>query len=615
MKCFSQYGLIIAILIGVISITTLSHAQNNESPFTKIYDTGKHSPAPYSSETIRQKENWVAIPVDQNNVQFQGDAVLLNNRIALVFRSNASGVELYSKSASGYHPRAILSPAADSSNLKLSTIKTKENNESIGSIEAFFEADSQRLSITFELNVGQTFIHTLPGEGMDKLDIQAVSRFVVLPDFFADDIVIDARQLQVAKADLPSENFLLQFLGDGDAVLMSVCNTMEQDIAVTLAGQGNNRSITNARIHYGQEGEIWVAVLDEPGVWHTVTVGKEDEGKIIDLDWDIPFPAQWRVDWQCTNQLTDSWEMLVQQNDGTYFKYGWMGRSASFGQEDWLRKTSRQRWTTVLGLFPYPCWIDNKGNAHLQPLEKNVVQFAGPALIYPIARVSETPLNQFTVLDLVRETLGVGPCEYILDIEGQKSSYKGIATCEARTKLNEIYSKRTQKQDKEKINEHLDDVLAFMKHIRGRIQEYIDFSHDMQDYLKQQKDDHPELSGFLTNIINLIQEIDRSVARRQSKIHTPAYAEELVNTFRKTLIDNTSPDALDQCKKLTAGFVEIGGNQDELVGECRMAVKLLRQRAGIEMAKNPEIASISQEIRERTQAILRNPVSYEAPRH
>ena len=48
-------------------------------------------------------------------------------------------------------------------------------------------------------------------------------------------------------------------------------------------------------------------------------------------------------------------------------------------------------------------------------------------MIYPINRVRETPLDEFTVVDVVRATLGVGPCEYILDVEGQGTAMCGRA--------------------------------------------------------------------------------------------------------------------------------------------------------------------------------------------
>ena len=61
--------------------------------------------------------------------------------------------------------------------------------------------------------------------------------------------------------------------------------------------------------------------------------------------------------------------------------------------------------------------------------------------------------------------------------------------------------------------------------------------------------------------------------------------------------------------------MRIGGNQDELVGECRVAVKILRERAAMAMATDRRVAPIAREVRRRTQQMLRNPTSYEAPRH
>jgi hypothetical protein len=131
-------------------------------------------------------------------------------------------------------------------------------------------------------------------------------------------------------------------------------------------------------------------------------------------------------------------------------------------------------------------------------------------------------------------------------------------------------------------------------------------------YLEQQKKAHPELTDFVTELETLTRRIDEAVARRIGPIGTSEYATGLADEFRLTVLDNDD-DALGKCKKITAAFVQIGGNQDELVGECRLAVKILRQRAGLSMATDARTAEIGQEIRRRTQAMLRNPVSYEAP--
>ncbi len=58
----------------------------------------------------------------------------------------------------------------------------------------------------------------------------------------------------------------------------------------------------------------------------------------------------------------------------------------------------------------------------------------------------------------------------------------------------------------------------------------------------------------------------------------------------QTVLDKDDPGAVDRCKKITAAWVEMGGNQDHLAGECRWAVKFLRQRAGLMMAQDPRLA-------------------------
>ena len=105
------------------------------------------------------------------------------------------------------------------------------------------------------------------------------------------------------------------------------------------------------------------------------------------------------------------------------------------------------------------------------------------------------------------------------------------------------------------------------------------------------------------------------MTRRKDGIKTPEFATQLVSDFRTSLVDYEADDAVAKCKKITAALVGIGGNQDELVGECRMVVKMLRQRAAMAMATDPRAAPIAKEVRRRTQQMLRNPTSYEAPRH
>jgi hypothetical protein len=277
-------------------------------------------------------------------------------------------------------------------------------------------------------------------------------------------------------------------------------------------------------------------------------------------------------------------------------------------------RPDRHRWTTVLGWFNYPCWIDKQGQGFIQPL-KTPGKSQGPALIYPINRVTATPLSSFTFVDVMRATLGVGPCEYVLDVEGQKKKAEGIATCAARTKLNDIYAAKQQRKRQAEVEQALVDVLAFVRHIRVRIEAYAAFGRQMSAYLDAQEKARPELAGFVAEMKAITGRIDAAVSHRRKAINTPEHATRLADEFRATLLGYEGDDALARCKRITAAFVEVGGNQDELVGECRVAVKNLRQRAALGAAADPRAAAVAKEIRTRTQAMLRNPTGYEAPRH
>jgi hypothetical protein len=375
-----------------------------------------------------------------------------------------------------------------------------------------------------------------------------------------------------------------------------------------LSGEGQQRLINRSELRYGKDGIVWVAILSGRAIWHWQEIGREQAGQVIPLAWKTPFPAQWRVDWRRDGNLTDSWEMIAQRADGGFVKH------SLFSGLDTI-PADRSRWTTVLGEFKYPAWLDQSGQGYLQPLRSRALRFQGPAVIYPINRAPATALDTFTVLDILRNTLGVGPCEYILDVEGQKSRYQGRATCSVRDTLNPIYTDKQQKQRRTEIEKVLEDLMIFIRHIRSRIEIYVAFGHETLAYLAEQQQAHPELAEPLAGLASLARGIDAKVAARKEQIKTPEDAAEMVAEFRRTVLDYEGDDALDRCKRFTEGWVGIGGNQDELVGECRWAVKMIRQKAGLLMALDPRVTEIAQEIRKRSQSVLRNPAIHEGAGH
>jgi hypothetical protein len=648
--CWWKSGLAVIIALAVSHGTILGQEHpERQRVGLSVWDTRSSSSQQLTPEATEQKQGWKPIASGETTNSFEGDAVISNGRVLAVARRKGTGVELYSLGLGKSTFRACLQlgPGAE-----IARVTISENTRAAVGLDVTWKSGTVR----FRLKKGELFIESQLVSGEASLRLECPSRFALLPDFFADDILLDPRHVSLDKVELPSENFLLHFTGKQDAIMMAVFENRAQDVRVALAGKNPDRTISGSEIDFGTKGsKIWVAVLEGVGMWHTLDISPADRKKVIPLEWKMPFVAQWRVDFTRQDGLTDSWDMLLQDENG-YIKPSWLAQDGKIssatrtatgevdrdaykpgGPASDRLGPDRKRWTTVLGHVEYPCWSDLHGMGFLQPLEHKRLTFDGPVVIYPITRLAETPVNSYTSVDIVRNTLGVGPCQYILDIEGQRQEHVGRATCHVRTLLNEIYKNGRQKEMHKEIETYLGDALDFVTHIRNRILAYVAFGKEIRTYISQQRSTHTESKEILDELDALARQIDERVEpRMQDILHyealkgivaevteqhleptPPALAAQLNRDFlAKRLMDYDGPDWEAKLKKeYTDPLTRIGGQQDDMVGECRWVVKALRQKVGILMATDPKLASVAAEIRNRTQKMLRGGAAYEGARH
>ena len=276
-----------------------------------IWDTGKPSAAALAPAALAARADWNAVPVEKTIDAFKGDAVVSNGRIIAVLRKQGAWLEVYGEKADGAVARMSLrlvtgtgEPAAS-----LERAALIENTKGSICLEASFKtAKGAEVAGKFRIKRGDVAVQAEPGTGASKLRVECPGRFVVLPDFFADDINIDATKLPVASAELPSENFVLHMTGPspqplspaagergrgegGDAIIMCVFENRQQDVKITLTGEGEKRHITGSEIGFENK-KVWIALLEASGIWHNRLLKADDTGKIIPLDWTMPFPAR-----------------------------------------------------------------------------------------------------------------------------------------------------------------------------------------------------------------------------------------------------------------------------------------------------------------------------------
>jgi hypothetical protein len=552
----------------------------------RAWDTATSSATPYGVGDLAAKAGWTAL--DKAGA-VKGDAVLSNGRVTLVARKGADALEMHGPSGA---VRARLAFGK----------KVSPSLAELGKGGATLDASGVR----FTLKRGEAAVEAVATSG--ALRVESPARFIVLPDFFADDVVVDARQIPSAKAELPSENFLLHLSGNRDAITMCVFENREQDVRISLAGDGDKRQVLASEVEFGKGRKIWVAAFEGPALWTSIDLARGQKGKIVPLDWTMPYPAVWRTDFTRSDELIDSWEMLLQEKEGGDFT-----KPVWFGNGPGKVRPNRQVVDQAIGGLLYPCWTDAAKKGFAQPFNekgKMELSFWGPAVVYPINRMADTPLDAFTVTDVVRATLGVGPCEYILDVEGQKSELKGRATCSVREELKMMYEKNEQASRKADTEQFLKQGLTFVTHIRSRIQGYVDFAKKARAELKAAPP-----SPALAEIDKMLAEVDARVAAKLDVIKTPKHVAEMMDAFRKDGLGMEGPAGLEKARAFSEALVLIGGTQDELVGECRYLVKNLRQKVALMAVKDPAIAALAGKLRADAQAVLRAPSVHESARH
>ena len=265
------------------------------SPCTYLFDTGATAAEPLPAAAVAGKKGWKVLAEDDTTHKFIGDTVLLNDRLVLVLRGKAAGAELYAQGPSGPVRRAAVVPVGAGGGVgKMSAIRIRENNPGAVMVEAGFQSDKGVAKLTYRLTTGQTILELRPGEGVQRVRVDAPSRYVAVPDFFGDDMIFAAGQSAGPRLRLPTENFLLHFI-DGGCLLMCVWPSSRQQAAAVIGGEGPQRVIQGSEIDCAAGKSLWIGVLEGPGIWHEQAVPAADAPREMVLDWKPPFPAKWRA--------------------------------------------------------------------------------------------------------------------------------------------------------------------------------------------------------------------------------------------------------------------------------------------------------------------------------
>ena len=532
-------------------------AEEPPDPSVRLYDTAAQSKETLSDAAVAAKRGWKEIAGGTLDHVFQGDAALLNDRLLLILRACADGADVYSASAAGFTFRTELAayPAAQPLTDRLASARLLENNSGAVMVDATYKTgDGRSVAVRYRLAAGQAILEVRPGDGAESLVVLTDGGPLVVPDFFGDDMVFAGGLRNHEPVGLPAENMFLNLMDGGNAIAMYVWQARNLQVKAVL-GKHPGVLFSGCESRDVKGKPIWLAFFEGAGLWHERPLKFADEGTTVTLDWKPPFAAKWRAALVRPDHTADSWFFRAEDEKEP-------GAAASPARLDGDRATVA---------IPPPA----KPEAGVDPR-------VGPLLVYPLDRTRTTPLTEFTPVDILRNTLGVGPCQYILETEGLASADNPtpdnvLAWVEKQLK------KKGGRDAADDIRERLKAMVELVGRTESRIKRYADFAAEMRELLAS---DNSEAGLKLKATADAIaQAAAAGLAATQPPGRVAKLADAVAGLIGK---DTAAADLAAPAADLRS----IGAAQDRALAKSRMAVRWLGCQA------------LTPEIVQRTEAFL-----------
>ena len=505
-------------------------------PFTWLFDTGAVSDEPFSADALVKKAAWTKVPENHLKHAFRGDAVIVNDKLAVLLRVKGRGAEVYAQAEGGWRSRAALAalPSGATALTSLISLRAVENSPAAVRVEATFatQGGAGRAGVSFRLTAGQNLVEMIPGEAADRLFVWCRPAYVVVPDFFADDMVFGPESIRPPRMGLPAENALLHLLRGGDGMIMCLWRGGGRQTAAIATARRQPRVIEGCEIAGAEGQSLWIGFFEGRGLWHDAPWAGDEETGELSLPWKPPFAARWRADLVAADGTAESWNL-----------------AATAGGPAADRNC--------------PCRTENDRTVIRRP------SFQGKPrtlVVYPLDRDRATPLAVYCPTDAIRNTLGVGPCQYILQTEGLATETNPTPD----QVMTWVETQFERKRDKESIGE-IRALLAAMVELVGRtqarIEQYAGFAGRAAPMVASD-------AALRETIHRLARVAAASPKAAEPRREARRLADEVAALAGK---DGAAAD----CRRLGEELRRLGAEQDRTLSRCRMLVRWLQEQAAM----------------------------------
>ncbi|MFZ2639829.1 MAG: hypothetical protein WA117_02495, partial [Verrucomicrobiia bacterium] len=245
--------LVVGCLAGTFSFFFATHAEAAESG-ALLWDTGSHSAKSLSPDAVAKREGWKELAGESADVT--GDACMANEFLTLVFRKGARGGEWYYKlgEAMVKGPTLALVGTGGNKAKTLDAFKLIDSTATNALLEVNATSEAgKKMVARFFLKKGRPYVETQPGEGTEKIRVEASSQYAVMPDPFSGDLVVNAQEMESNELRFPGEHVLAQLADHGNAIVMCAWRSSDQAVKVTLEGKNGQRVISGTEVAYRKD--------------------------------------------------------------------------------------------------------------------------------------------------------------------------------------------------------------------------------------------------------------------------------------------------------------------------------------------------------------------------
>ena len=194
----------------------------------------------------------------------------------------------------------------------------------------------------------------------------------------------------------------------------------------------------------------------------------------------------------------------------------------------------------------------------------------------------------------MRNTLGVGPCQYILACEGLAS--QGDPTPNSVMGwVEKQFEQNKQRKAADDIQERLTQMTKHVADARSRIERYNQFAAQVTKTLAGK----PGADQFRATLGDL----ERCAAAGLGPASAPDRARQLADKVAALIV---AENDLAACQSLGQELRAIGAVQDRALATCRMMVRCLQAQGRTVAASQSSDASLAQEVRRLAEQMLQN---------